>query len=286
MFKEPGRSERRWRVVSCRLEWLCFHAALYAGSSFSDEGGRRAKFRPAVRTKAAIGSPTRNQPLPSISLQKRCCVPHRVLWLKCSYRLFHRKQPLAKTCMSSEPHRPVTGKCDSFTVHVIRFTCFVLGVRFVVQLLSLSPVLSLTLWSLLYNIELVFMFSVLFLVFWNNYSSRYMVAEENMEFWATVPVPFLVGAKSSYHAERACEEGKPKLYFQEDKDRTRCNRHVRQPSLAQHALDANTWAGGGSLGYVAHASAKFTEARLSQTSQNVRIGGFVPPFFLCPLPPK
>ena len=38
------------------------------------------------------------------------------------------------------------------------------------------------------------MFSVLFLVFWNNDSSRHMVAEENMEFWATVLVPFLVGA--------------------------------------------------------------------------------------------
>ena len=75
----------------------------------------------------------------------------------------------------------------------------------------------------------------------------------------------------------------PSYIFQEDEDRTRCNRHVRQPSLAQHALDANTWTGGGSLGYFAHASAKFTEARLSQTSQNVRIGGFVPPFFLCPL---
>ena len=71
----------------------------------------------------------------------------------------------------------------------------------------------------------------------------------------------------------------PSYVFQEDEDRTRCNRHVRQPSLAQHALDANTWAGGGSLGYFAHASAKFTEARLSQTSQNVRIGGFVTPFF-------
>ena len=45
-----------------------------------------------------------------------------------------------------------------------------LGVRFIVQLLSLSPVL----WSLLYNIELVFIFSVLFLVFWINYSSRYI----------------------------------------------------------------------------------------------------------------
>ena len=44
------------------------------------------------------------------------------------------------------------------------------------------------------NIELVFMFSVLFLVFWNNYSSRYIVAEENMEVWSTVLVPFLVGA--------------------------------------------------------------------------------------------
>ena len=48
-----------------------------------------------------------------------------------------------------------------------------LGVRFVVQLLSLSPALSPILWSLLSNIELVFMFSVLFLVFWNNYNSRY-----------------------------------------------------------------------------------------------------------------
>ena len=36
----------------------------------------------------------------------------------------------------------------------------------------------------------------------------------------------------------------PSYIFQEDEDRTRCNRHVRQPSLAQHALDANTWAGG------------------------------------------
>ena len=77
----------------------------------------------------------------------------------------------------------------------------------------------------------------------------------------------------------------PSYNFQEDEDRTRCNWHV-QPSLAQHALDANTWVGGGSLGYFAHASAKFTKARLSQTSQNVRIGGFVPPFFLCPLPPS
>ena len=77
----------------------------------------------------------------------------------------------------------------------------------------------------------------------------------------------------------------PSYIFQEDEDRTRCNRHVRQPSLAQHALDANTWAGGGSLGYFAHASAKFTEARLSQTPQNVRIGGLVPLFFFCPLPP-
>ena len=71
----------------------------------------------------------------------------------------------------------------------------------------------------------------------------------------------------------------PSYNFQEDEDRTRCNQHVRQPSLAQHALDANTWAGGGSLGYFAHALAKSTEAGLSQTSQNVRIGGFVPPFF-------
>ena len=55
----------------------------------------------------------------------------------------------------------------------MKFTCFVLGVRFVVQLLSLSPVLSPTLRSLLYNIEVVFMFSVLFLVFWNNDSFRY-----------------------------------------------------------------------------------------------------------------
>ena len=44
--------------------------------------------------------------------------------------------------------------------------------------------------------------------------------------------------------------------------------------------------GGGSLGYFAHASVNFTEALLSQTSQNVRMGGFAPPlFFLCPLPP-
>ena len=57
--------------------------------------------------------------------------------------------------------------CD-FTVNVMKFTCFVLGVRFVVQLLSLSPVLSSTLRSLLCNIEVVFMFSVLFLGFWNN----------------------------------------------------------------------------------------------------------------------
>ena len=64
----------------------------------------------------------------------------------------------------------------------------------------------------------------------------------------------------------------PSYIFQEDEDGTRCNRHVRQPSLTQHALDANTWAGDGSLGYFAHASAKFTEARLSQTSQNVRMG--------------
>ena len=78
----------------------------------------------------------------------------------------------------------------------MKFTCFVLGVRFVVQLLSLSPVLSPTLRSLLYNIELVFMFSVpkVSFFFWNNSSSRYMVAEENMEFGATVLVPFLVGA--------------------------------------------------------------------------------------------
>ena len=64
--------------------------------------------------------------------------------------------------------------------------------------------------------------------------------------------------------ERACEEGKPELYFgeearegetsclylikcflsrrsfqdayifQEEEDRTRCNRHAGQPSLAQH----------------------------------------------------
>ena len=38
------------------------------------------------------------------------------------------------------------------------------------------------------------------------------------------------------------------------------------------------------MGYFAHASAKFTEARLSQTSQNVRIGGFVPPFFFVHYP--
>ena len=57
----------------------------------------------------------------------------------------------------------------------------------------------------------------------------------------------------------------PSYIFQEDEDRTRCNRHAGQPSLAQHALDANTWAGGVSLGYFAHASAKFSEARLSQT---------------------
>ena len=43
-------------------------------------------------------------------------------------------------------------------------------------------------------------------------------------------------------------------------------------------------AGGGSLGYFAHASAKFPKARLSQTSQNVRIGGFVPPFFFVHYP--
>ena len=60
---------------------------------------------------------------------------------------------------------------------------------------------------------------------------------------------------------------------------------VRQPSLAQHALDANTWAGGGSLGYFAHASTKFTEARLSQTSKSVAVSS-PPPFFLCPLPPS
>ena len=57
-------------------------------------------------------------------------------------------------------------------------------------------------------------------------------------------------------------------------------RRHRSRWLAQHALDANTSAGGGSLGSFAHASAKFIEARLSQTSQNVRIGGFVPPFFV------
>ena len=72
----------------------------------------------------------------------------------------------------------------------------------------------------------------------------------------------------------------PSYIFQEDEDRTRCNRHVWQPSLAQHALDANTWAGGGSLGYFAHASAKFTEARLSHCDiaecANWR---FRPPFF-------
>ena len=47
-----------------------------------------------------------------------------------------------------------------------------LGVRFVVQLLLLSPVLSPVLWSFLYNIEVAFMFSVLFLVFWNKIASR------------------------------------------------------------------------------------------------------------------
>ena len=74
----------------------------------------------------------------------------------------------------------------------------------------------------------------------------------------------------------------PSYIFQEDEDRTRFNRHVRQPSLAQHALDGNTWAGGGSLGYCAHASAKFTdEARLSQTSQK---GVFVPLFFFVHYP--
>ena len=76
----------------------------------------------------------------------------------------------------------------------------------------------------------------------------------------------------------------PSNIFQEDEDGTRCNRHVWQLSLAQHALDANTWAGGGSLGYFAHASEIFTEARLSQTLQNVRIGGFVPPFFFVHYP--
>ena len=65
--------------------------------------------------------------------------------------------------------------CDSFTVsYEIHMHCVStdLGVHFVVQLLSLSPVLSPILWSLLYNIELVFMFSVLFLVFWNKIASR------------------------------------------------------------------------------------------------------------------
>ena len=76
----------------------------------------------------------------------------------------------------------------------------------------------------------------------------------------------------------------PSNIFQEDEDGTRCNRHVWQLSLAQLALDANTGAGGGSLGYFAHASEKFTEARLSQTLQNVRIGGFVPPFFFVHYP--
>ena len=81
----------------------------------------------------------------------------------------------------------------------------------------------------------------------------------------------------------------PSYVFQEDEDRTRCNRHVRQRSLSQHALDANTWAGGGCLDYFAHGSANLlTEALLSQTSQNVRIGDFVPLFFFvhCPLPDR
>ena len=38
----------------------------------------------------------------------------------------------------------------------------------------------------------------------------------------------------------------PSYIFEEDEDRTRCNRHAGQALLAQHALDANTWAGGGS----------------------------------------
>ena len=65
--------------------------------------------------------------------------------------------------------------CNSFTVNVMKFICFVLAVALSwvsvllpVQLLLLSPVLSPILWSFLYNVEVAFMFSVLFLVFWND----------------------------------------------------------------------------------------------------------------------
>ena len=80
--------------------------------------------------------------------------------------------------------------------------------------------------------------------------------------------------------EIACEEGKPEIYFSKkmktEQDATGMpgNRHWLNKRLM-----LTMGADGGSLGYFAHASAKFTEARLSQTSQNVRIGGFVPPFF-------
>ena len=87
--------------------------------------------------------------------------------------------------------------------------------------------------------------------------------------------------------ERACEEGKHELHL------SRRRRHV-QDKMQPACRATVDWLNmrlvpthGGILGYFAHALTKLTEARLSQTSQNVRIGGFSPPplFFLCPLPP-
>ena len=74
---------------------------------------------------------------------------------------------------------------------------------------------------------------------------------------------------------------KPSSIFQEVEDSTRCFESL-QPAcratvdwLNMHLVPTR----GRGLGYFVHAPAKNTAARLSQTSQNVRMGGFAPLFF-------
>ena len=66
----------------------------------------RVKFRPAVLTKAAIGTPTRNQPLQSISIKERCLrTPPGALCGSALIVSSNFKQSLMKIfCMSSEPY--------------------------------------------------------------------------------------------------------------------------------------------------------------------------------------
>ena len=73
-----------------------------------------------------------SRPAPMIAVRKR--------WKSAQVALLESIISEKDVTIERERERERERECDSFTVNVIRFTCFVLGVRFVVQHLSLSPV--------------------------------------------------------------------------------------------------------------------------------------------------